>query len=149
MTTAKNILLLFTCAITLTLLSCNSKETKGNGKASMIGEWEFVAFSFDSLSSQFREMSAEQRNERIKKMNDSGKGILFDFNKDSSYTVTPGTSANARAVNGKFKSIGKDELSMMPDNQPPSTARIIVLDEKTLKLEDPMQGMTIELKRKQ
>lgn len=126
----------FLIALFSLFLSCKQKDSG----PSVFGQWQVVSFDFDSTSSMYKEMSAEDRDDTKR----IATGFAFDFKKDNSFVITHNQEENSKGI---FKITGNNEIMMSPERDTPQTCQVLQLDEKTIVLKDPKRGYIFTLKK--
>lgn len=119
-----------------------------NSKPTVIGRWQVAHFSYDSATSQYLELSPLEQQRILERVNKS-PGLIFTFNKDSSYfTEKDGNRTPNKGFNFRFKSNGIDELYLIAlEDTPPLVAKILLLSHDSLQLEVIRDGTVYYLRK--
>ncbi len=135
---------LFIITTGFSAISCKEKSKPGTD--SIVGKWEYKELIYKA-SNSYANRSEKEKKIRKEEDDRKGKGTIFIFNKDNSFTITPPAMQHRDVINGTYAAQNGVISMTKTGEKKPETATISFTGNNTLQIDDQQSGLILVLIR--
>ena len=125
-------------------ISC--KEKPKPGAESIVGKWEYKELIYKS-SNSYADRSEKEKQRRKEEDDRKGKGTIFIFNKDNSFSITSPAVQHREAITGTYATKNGVISMTKKGEKKPETATISFPGKNMLQIDDQESGLILVLSK--